>query len=297
MQPDVAEVPADPQRIVVLSGDQLDALCALGLQSRIVGAALPDGSSGQPSYLGTVVHELPGVGTRSNPDLEAIKAAKPDLILGSQALTPKLYPRLGGDRPDGVHRGTRRRLAEQPARSRRGDRTRRRRRRPDQRLHPKAHDDGAAHDAAHFQASIVQLTENTVRVYGADNFPASVLTAVGVDRPAAQRFTDKAYVEVGSTDADLSRQAPNFSAADADVIYVSFAFAGRQGPRADRLRQRPVAPSYRPTATTGSSSSTTRSGRPARAWSPPAASSTTCAGSTRRSTSPRCEVDLTQRNT
>ena len=37
-------VPAEPQRIVVLSGDQLDALCALGLQSRIVAAALPDGS-------------------------------------------------------------------------------------------------------------------------------------------------------------------------------------------------------------------------------------------------------------
>src|SRR5258705_12481092 len=36
-------VRADPQRIVVLSGDQLDALCALGLQSRIVAAALPDG--------------------------------------------------------------------------------------------------------------------------------------------------------------------------------------------------------------------------------------------------------------
>ena len=33
--PDVAQVPADPQRIVVLSGDQLDALCALGLQSRV----------------------------------------------------------------------------------------------------------------------------------------------------------------------------------------------------------------------------------------------------------------------
>jgi len=80
----VAQVPDDPQRIVVLSGDQLDALCALGLQSRIVAAALPDGSSSQPSYLGTVVHQLPGVGTRSSPDLAAIRAAKPDLILGSQ---------------------------------------------------------------------------------------------------------------------------------------------------------------------------------------------------------------------
>ena len=61
VQPDTAQVRSDPQRIVVLSGDQLDALCALGLQSRIVAAALPDGASTQPSYLGTVVHRLPGV--------------------------------------------------------------------------------------------------------------------------------------------------------------------------------------------------------------------------------------------
>ena len=32
--------PLHTQRIVVLSGDQLDALCALGLQSRVVAAAL-----------------------------------------------------------------------------------------------------------------------------------------------------------------------------------------------------------------------------------------------------------------
>ncbi|MBO0865098.1 MAG: ABC transporter substrate-binding protein, partial [Mycobacterium sp.] len=94
VDPDVADVHADPQRIVVLSGDALDALCALGLQSRIVAAALPDGVSSQPSYLGAVIHGLPGVGTRSAPDLAGIAAAKPDLILGSVALTPKLYPPL-----------------------------------------------------------------------------------------------------------------------------------------------------------------------------------------------------------
>ncbi|MET0698680.1 MAG: iron-siderophore ABC transporter substrate-binding protein, partial [Mycobacterium sp.] len=88
------DVPADPARIVVLSGDQLDALCALGLQSRIVAAALPDGSDQQPSYLGTVVHNLPAVGTRNSPDLAAIGAARPDLILGSSALTPQSYSPL-----------------------------------------------------------------------------------------------------------------------------------------------------------------------------------------------------------
>jgi iron complex transport system substrate-binding protein len=222
VQPDVAQVGADPQRIVVLSGDQLDALCALGLQSRIVAAALPDGSSSQPSYLGTVVHRLPGVGTRSSPDLAAIGAAKPDLILGSQALTPKLYSALAAIAPTvftgapgaawednlrGVGAATGRADAAGAVID---DFTK------------KAHDDGAAHDAAHYQASIVQFTENTIRVYGAENFPASVLTTVGLDRPASQRFSDKPYIEMGSTDADLAGN-PDFSAADADLVYVSFA--------------------------------------------------------------------------
>ena len=79
---------------------------------------------------------------------------------------------------------------------------------------------GIGADAAHYQASVVQLTENTVRVYGADNFPGSVLAAVGVDRPAAQRFTDKPYVEIGSGDAELGDA--DFSAADADIVYLSF---------------------------------------------------------------------------
>jgi iron complex transport system substrate-binding protein len=217
-------VRADPQRIVVLSGDQLDALCALGLQSRIVAAALPDGSTSQPSYLGTVVHDVPGVGTRSAPDLAGIEAAAPDLILGSQALTPEAFPALSAiaptvftgppgaawqdnlrtvgaatgrlDAADGLIDGF-----DQAA-----DRT------------------GAENDATHFQASVVQLTDTTMRVYGADNFPASVLADVGVDRPAAQRFTNKPYVEIGISDTALEN-APNFRIADGDIVYISFASA------------------------------------------------------------------------
>ena len=81
---------------------------------------------------------------------------------------------------------------------------------------------GADNDAAHFQASVVQLTDTTMRVYGPDNFPGSVLADVGVDRPAAQRFTDKPYIEIGTTEADLEN-SPDFSIADGDIVYVSFA--------------------------------------------------------------------------
>ncbi|OBI57390.1 Fe3+-citrate ABC transporter substrate-binding protein [Mycobacterium sp. E796] len=220
--PDTVAVPAEPQRIVVLAGDQLDALCALGLQSRVVAAALPDGSSGQPSYLGGAVHGLPGVGTRTNPDLTGIAAAHPDLILGSQGLTPKLYPQLAviaptvfTAAPGAAWEANLRGVGAATARTGAVDAL-------IAGFTQRATQIGTAHDASHFQASIVQLTTTTIRVYGANNFPASVLGAVGVDRPAAQRFTDKPYIEIPATDTDLAKN-PDLSAADADVVYVSCA--------------------------------------------------------------------------
>jgi iron complex transport system substrate-binding protein len=215
-------VHADPQRIVVLSGDQLDALCALGLQSRIVAAALADGSDSQPSYLGAVVHDVPGAGTRSEPDMEAIKSAKPDLILGSAALTPDAYPKLTAIAPT-VFTG--------PAGAKWEDNLRTvgaATGRLDAAnglvdgFEKDADKTGADNDATHFQASVVQFTDTTMRVYGADNFPGSVLAAVGVDRPAAQRFTDKPYLEIGISDTDMEH-SPDFSAAEGDIIYISFA--------------------------------------------------------------------------
>lgn len=230
VDPASVAVRAEPQRIVVLAGDALDALCALGLQSRIVAAALPDGSDSQPAYLGTVVHDLPAAGTRSAPDLAAISAARPDLILGSQALTPQLYAALAAIAPTvftaapgaawqdnlrGVGAATARTAAVQELVDKFAEH---------------AWLTGAAHDAPHFQASVVALTEHTLRVYGSANFPASVLKAVGVDRPASQRFTDKPYLEIDTDDLGHA----DFSAADADIVYVSFASPAAKA-RADTL--------------------------------------------------------------
>ncbi len=228
VNPANTDVHADPQRIVVLSGDQLDALCALGLQSRIVDAALPDGSAEQPSYLGTVVHRLPGVGTRSAPNIPAIAAAKPDLILGSATLTPQLYPALATiaptvftGAPGTAWEDTLRGVGAATGRSGAADGV----------LNDftgAAAQTGVLHDAAHYQVSVVQFTENTVRIYGASNFPASVLRVVGLDRPASQRFTDKPYIDIASGNADLAA-TPDFSAADADIVYVSFGSPAAKG--------------------------------------------------------------------
>ena len=141
---------------------------------------------------------------------------------------------------------------------------------------------GADNDAAHFQASVVQLTDTTMRVYGADNFPASVLADVGVDRPAAQRFTDKPYVEVGTTDADLEN-SPDFSIADGDIVYVSFASPAAK----DRAHAVLDSDAWRKLSATRDNrvfvvnNEVWQTGR---ASSPRAAYWRTCAGSTPRST-------------
>ena len=213
------DVPSDPQRIVVLSGDQLDALCALGLQSRIVAAALPDGSDAQPSYLGTVVHDAPAAGSRTQPDIAAVKAATPDLILGSETLTPQAYGQLSDIAPT-VFTGapgpgwqdTLRTVGEATGRAGAANGL-------IEGFTAAADKVGAQNDTVHFQASVVQFTENTLRIYGTDDFPASVLAAAHVDRPATQRFKDKPYVEVSISEVGKST---DFSAADGDLVYVSF---------------------------------------------------------------------------
>ena len=213
-------VKPDPMRIVVLAGDELDGLCALGLQSRIVAAALPDGSEVQPSYLGAAIHGLPAAGTRRAPDLAAIAAAKPDLILGSQSLTPEAYPGLAAIAPTvfTAAPGARwqdnlRLVGAATGRTRAADEL-------ITGFAEQARKAGEANDATHFQASVVQLTDNALLVWGADTFAGSVLTAVGVDRPAAQRFTDKPYLEIGIEDLD---ESTDLSAADGDIVYMSFA--------------------------------------------------------------------------
>jgi iron complex transport system substrate-binding protein len=213
-------VKPDPMRIVVLAGDELDGLCALGLQSRIVAAALPDGSEVQPSYLGAAIHGLPAAGTRRAPDLAAIAAAKPDLILGSQSLTPEAYPGLAAIAPTvfTAAPGARwqdnlRLVGAATGRTRAADEL-------ITGFAEQARKAGEANDATHFQASVVQLTDNALLVWGADTFAGSVLNAVGVDRPAAQRFTDKPYLEIGIEDLD---ESTDLSAADGDIVYMSFA--------------------------------------------------------------------------
>ncbi|MFJ3957949.1 ABC transporter substrate-binding protein [Arthrobacter sp. NPDC090010] len=88
-------VPDAPRRVVVLEPVELDTAVALGVTP--VGAAVASNVAGIPKYLG--VSGVSPVGTVPEPDLEAVAALKPDLILGTESRHSKLYEQLAAIAP------------------------------------------------------------------------------------------------------------------------------------------------------------------------------------------------------
>lgn len=88
-------VPDNPQRIVTLEPLELDTAVAVGIEP--VGAAVASNVTGAPAYL--QADGVQPVGTVPEPDLEAIAALKPDLILGTEARHSELYEQLSAIAP------------------------------------------------------------------------------------------------------------------------------------------------------------------------------------------------------
>ncbi|MFF7291008.1 ABC transporter substrate-binding protein [Microbacterium sp. NPDC008134] len=88
-------VPDDPQRVVTLEPLELDTAVAIGIEP--VGAAVASNVTGAPAYLDA--DGVEPVGTVPEPDLEAIAALKPDLILGTEARHSELYEQLSAIAP------------------------------------------------------------------------------------------------------------------------------------------------------------------------------------------------------
>ncbi|KJF20009.1 iron-siderophore ABC transporter substrate-binding protein [Rhodococcus sp. AD45-ID] len=207
-----AEVPSDPARIVVLDSASMDAVCALGLWERVVGAATGVDSP-QPSYLGFGISEIPSVGPVSAPDVAAIKAAAPDLILGSSPASADLYGQLTGIAPtvfagsDPVYWKSQFALAGQAlgrsaAAAAALDGYQR-----------DARELGESLNSAQTQASVVRFDSDSLNIEGPASFSGQILSDVGVRRPPAQRLTDTVTAEVPADD---------LSAAEGDLIYVLF---------------------------------------------------------------------------
>ena len=91
------EVPAKPQRVVVLEPVQLDTAIALGIVP--VGAPTLNASTVIPKYLGEEAAGITVVGTFMELKLETIAALRPDLIIGTETRHSAYYDQLSAIAP------------------------------------------------------------------------------------------------------------------------------------------------------------------------------------------------------
>lgn len=90
-----AEIVSQTDKVVTLEPLELDTAVALGVTP--LGAAVASNVAGIPDYLG--VDGVEPVGTVPEPDLEAIAALEPELILGTESRHSKLYDELNAIAP------------------------------------------------------------------------------------------------------------------------------------------------------------------------------------------------------
>ena len=86
------KITGTPKRIVVLDTGELDSAVALSVKP--VGAVEAIAGEGLPAYLGDAVRDIKLVGTIEQPNVEAIAALRPDLILSSKVRHEAIYDQL-----------------------------------------------------------------------------------------------------------------------------------------------------------------------------------------------------------
>lgn len=190
-----AQVAVDPQRVVVLDTGELDSVLALGVTP--VGTVGADAATGPQSYLGGRAAEIEQVGTIQEPNLEAIAALAPDLILSNSVRHRDIFEQLQGIAPtvfsESVGKSWQQNfLLAGDALGRRAEA---------ERIlagyRSKADQVGVAFgDPARTEVSMVRFMSDNIRIYGTGSFIGTVLADVGLARPPIAR-TDETFVEVG----------------------------------------------------------------------------------------------------
>ncbi|MCP1310670.1 ABC transporter substrate-binding protein [Paenibacillus tyrfis] len=87
-----SEVPANPQKVVILTNEGTEALLALGVKP--IGAV--QSYTGNPwfDHIKTDMEGVKAVGGEQQPNLELIASLKPDLIIGNKMRHEKIYDQL-----------------------------------------------------------------------------------------------------------------------------------------------------------------------------------------------------------
>jgi iron complex transport system substrate-binding protein len=210
------EITGTPQRVVVLDTGELDSVLALGVKP--VGAVRADEATGPQAYLADRAKGITPVGTINQPNLEAIAALQPDLILSNKVRHEELYDEFSGIAPTvfaesvGEPWKTNFRLAGKAL----GKSDQAERILADYRR--KAQQVGARFgDPARTEVSMVRFMSDGIRLYGEGSFIGTILADAGFARPQVAR-TDETFVEI-------SRE--QLSRADGDLLF--YAAYGQDG--------------------------------------------------------------------
>lgn len=183
------EVECAPQRVVTLGQGQTDSTLALGVTP--VGVVKP-WTDDWYDYLPDEVEQATVLGTELEPDLEAIAALQPDLILGSKLRHEALYPQLSQIAPTvfsetiGVAWKDNVSLwAKALCRKDKGEQVLAAYEQRADEIEQGLKEQGKADT----EASMVRFMPDQVRIY-LTGFPGSVLRDAGLERPEAQRVED-----------------------------------------------------------------------------------------------------------
>jgi iron complex transport system substrate-binding protein len=219
------ELPAPPERVVVLDSSFLDSAVALGVTP--VGATEGVALAGLPAYLpADVLESVEIVGETNAPNLEAVAALEPDLIIGAKVRHEDLYDELSALAPTVFSESSGTNWTEQVrltgaalGRSAEAEALL-------AEFDERAAAVGAAIGADGMTATIVRFLPDQTRLYGPGTFSGSVLAAVGFD------LGDKGYADfsmalisteqIGLVDADVVFATTISDEADADTTRPQF---------------------------------------------------------------------------
>ncbi|MFC4609226.1 ABC transporter substrate-binding protein [Streptomyces maoxianensis] len=211
------QVPEAPQRVVVLDTAELDSAITLGVKP--VGAAHADVEAGFLNYLSKdQVAGVKDVGAITQPNLEAVAALKPDLILTSKVRDGDKYDKLKAIAPTVMTESTGHPWKEnfQVHADALGKKDEAAKIVSAYDAHAKKVTDalGGKEKAAATKVNVVRFVEGAdIRIYGKRNYIATILADVGLGRPAV---TDKAK---DGFSYDVSPEKIDLAAAD--VVFHS----------------------------------------------------------------------------
>jgi iron complex transport system substrate-binding protein len=208
------EVECAPQKVVTLGQGQTDSTLALGVTP--VGVVKP-WTDDWYDYLPDEVEQAEVLGTELEPDLEAIAALQPDVILGSKLRHEALYPQLSQIAPTvfsetiGVAWKDNVSLwAKALCREDEGEKVLAAYEQRADQVEQGLKEQGKAD----IEASMVRFMPDQVRIY-LTGFPGSVMRDAGLQRPESQQVEDWA-----SSPQLVEISEERIPEMDGDVIFV-----------------------------------------------------------------------------